>query len=488
MRAFFALLLFLNSLLCLSQSTGDVARIMTEDVSGTARTKALGGAQSALGADIGSIQYNPANIGMFRSSQAAVSAGLIFNTGISSYLNVDNKVTNGTVALDNLGVVFSATDDDNNKFKSYSIGFSYNRRASFRNNFELSGINSRNSFTTYLGEQTTQQTTAEPDALNRQGLIDKEAIQNISELSWISNLIKDPINDSLYTGVAENGGVFQTYLFQESGIYNDWDISLGTNYNDIVYIGAGVGIQYYEYGYKEKLKENDVEDTIPDFIGYEYNKDYLIQGTATNLKVGTIVRPIDWFRFGFSVETPTVFNLESEQNILLKDVIINEDLIQIRKEFEIAAPATRNKIKIRTPMKYTLGMVFLAGKYGLITADFERINYANAVTKNAYDALPEIKNVNNFRLGVEGRYDNFRARLGLALNGNLSTNNNALKGNRYYTLGAGYKTDTYFIDIAFITTRTNYIQSPYNLVSRPDPTAEIQQSVNSISITVGSRF
>ena len=56
-----------------AQETYENAKIVQEDLNGTARYVAMGGAMEALGADISTIGTNPAGIGMFRHSNISLS-------------------------------------------------------------------------------------------------------------------------------------------------------------------------------------------------------------------------------------------------------------------------------------------------------------------------------------------------------------------------------------------------------------------------------
>ena len=197
-----------------SQSSDDVIRIMNEDVAGTARTMGLGGAQSVLGADIGSFQYNPASIGLFRSSQITFSGTAILDKNKSIFQGEETSSNQQNATINNFGIAFATTDDSKSKFKNITIGFSYHRKVNFENDYAYEGLNNNNSLTTYLGEQTTLLTSENPNVLNTRGII--ETINNIPELAWKSELIKDPINDSLFYGSAHDGGVYQKHIFADT--------------------------------------------------------------------------------------------------------------------------------------------------------------------------------------------------------------------------------------------------------------------------------
>ena len=61
----------------MAQETYENARLMEDELNGTARYVAMGGAMDALGADISTISTNPAGIGLFRHSNLSTSFGLV---------------------------------------------------------------------------------------------------------------------------------------------------------------------------------------------------------------------------------------------------------------------------------------------------------------------------------------------------------------------------------------------------------------------------
>ena len=60
-----------------AQETYENEKLTGSDLNGTARYVGMGGAMEALGADISTMQSNPAGIGLFRRSQVTISGGLV---------------------------------------------------------------------------------------------------------------------------------------------------------------------------------------------------------------------------------------------------------------------------------------------------------------------------------------------------------------------------------------------------------------------------
>ena len=76
-KILFATLLAASVMPAVAQETYENAKIMTEDLNGTARYVGMGGAMEALGADISTIGSNPAGLGLFRNSVANISFGFV---------------------------------------------------------------------------------------------------------------------------------------------------------------------------------------------------------------------------------------------------------------------------------------------------------------------------------------------------------------------------------------------------------------------------
>ena len=90
----------------LAQNEEDALRYTRLGLQGSARIQGIGGAQSALGADISTMATNPAGLGMFRRSEANFSIGFTNNSTNSLFmgnLTPDKRTTvnipQGGVAL-----------------------------------------------------------------------------------------------------------------------------------------------------------------------------------------------------------------------------------------------------------------------------------------------------------------------------------------------------------------------------------------------------
>ena len=56
-----------------------------------------------------------------------------------------------------------------------------------------------------------------------------------------------------------------------------------------------------------------------------------------------------------------------------------------------------------------------------------------------------------------------------------------------YSLGLGYRTEDYFVDLAFINSTRNSLYSPYELVENT-PVAETENMTTTVALTLGFVF
>ena len=107
-----------------AQDTYEGAKIMTEDLNGTARYVGMGGAMDALGADISTISTNPAGIGLFRHSTASFSLGVVSQQDVKKF----DQLGKTNFSFDQVGFVYSSRTD----IQSFvNFGFNYHKSRNF---------------------------------------------------------------------------------------------------------------------------------------------------------------------------------------------------------------------------------------------------------------------------------------------------------------------------------------------------------------------
>lgn len=275
-------------------ATGDTymaASLATEDLNGTARYVAMGGALDALGADISVIGSNPAGIGLFRKSQVSGSLGVVSQQDGKSFSNG----TQTNMSFDQLGIVL-ATRSGRHGF--LNLGFNFHKSRNF--DYVLSAVNALN------GSAQNRQTVLK----DMNGLMPTSYSLPYSQLDALylnnMNLEHDPATGE--DVVVDYAGTDYEFDRAHTGYIGEYDFNLSGNINNRVYLGLTVGINSVHYkGYSEYF-EHLASNIHPEVLISDNQE---ITGYGYNVKAGIIVRPFaeSAFRIGAAVHTPTFYKL-----------------------------------------------------------------------------------------------------------------------------------------------------------------------------------
>ncbi len=464
---------------------------------GTARTQALGGAQMALGGDMGNLYSNPAGLGFFNHSQFSITPELKSYNNDALYLGENTNKIGTKLGIGNFGVVWAKKRSGGSGLKSTTFGISYTKVNDFNNTFFYEGKNTDNSII------DTFKSAAEGTDISQfqdgGSLVNSLAYLGFNNfLIGPSNILpedhpKHGTNTEYFTDV--DGIPFQTETIRTSGSQNQWSFAYGANFEDKFYIGANIGIQSVSYEsnkiYGESFKDGPL-------FNLELKENLKIEGNGFNASLGFIYRPIDIARIGFTITSPTYFSFTEESDASLSSSWDNFDydddtnLNDVSEETDIAV----SNYDLRTPMKISTGASIFINKNGFITGEVEFINYGNA-NLNSLDFSSNsdnktIKNIYtstvNFKLGGEYRFDMFRARLGYAYYDNPSTLEGLDKSIQTYSAGFGVKLPKFYVDFALTNSKfgsENYV--PYS-VGNNQPTAIFNGSATKAVITIGFTY
>lgn len=469
----------LCSFLSIAQNETDALRYSQLTFGGTARFNAMGGAFGALGADISGLSYNPAGIAMYKRTEF---------TFTPSIYNMSTKSTyNGSAASDsrlnfnfgNIGLVASYTrpESDEPGWVNTNFAFGYNRTNNFHNNISITGANAKSSLLdTYLASAEG----LDPDDLDPFG----------DRLAFDTYLIDSvPNNPGMYYSAVPFAGTQQSKTIETSGSMGETFISFGGNYSNKLYIGATFGFDNVRYSEQSTYEERDHMDTIPGFTHFAFNQDITTRGTGFNFKFGMIFRPSDWMRIGGAVHTPTFFNLHDEYNYSMNSEYDNGNT------YEAQSPSGSFDYQITTPMRAIGSIAFIIAKKGLLSADYEYVDYSAASLHSSPNVFFDANNsvaqnytaAGNIRVGTEWRLDPFSFRAGYALYGSpykAGLNNDVSRTS--YTAGIGIRENGYFIDFAYVLTQ--YSEQYYLYDKSLTNAATNDLTASSFLITLGFKY
>jgi hypothetical protein len=500
---------------------------------GSARTLGFAGAQTALGADLGSLSSNPAGLGLFRKSEYNFSPNFnVPSTNSTVFNNVvgDSKLT---LNVNNLGVAFCNIKDDivQSKWRGGTFAIGVTRTANYQNAFTYQGYNNKNAFADYLVENANGYYGPYNPYLPKYDY-NKNNISNSTDLAWGTYAINpdtlrynngQPIYDSTGSpyfntddyynknlGYYKNqlpspGTVQQKESVNQSGGMYEWSAGYGGNYNNRLFFGATLSLVTLKYNVTKHYTEtlvNTPHPTVDMMTSLTYDESLKSHGTGVNMTLGMTGVINDYLRLGISYKTPSYIGINETYNSTMTTTFTN--LVAIPSSGTKSTVPQTNHYTLFTPGKLNVGASFFINKYGFLTGEIEYLDYsaaklggsnstyyinANSNIKQAY------KSVLNYKLGAEIRADIVRFRVGYAVYASpwkqgIDDANKRIRSNdmQVFTLGIGVRTSGFFLDLAYGRSTYNSNYSPYLLAEGTEPQVVINNVMNTVTLGGGVFF
>lgn len=445
------------SISAMAQNELDALRYSQLDVTGTTRYTSMGGAFGALGGDMTTLSVNPAGIGVFTKTEASVTLGLLSTSTDATYLGTTSGNSRLNFNIGNAGFVarFNRKKGEERQWawKAFHLGVAYNRTGSFNNRISVAGVNTRSS----LIDQHV-------NALNNFSGVNANSPYNTEQFGFGTALVYDaylfdPVedNDSNFMGfqraVLPYYGQTETVTEVTRGSMSEVALSFGGNFGNALYMGLTIGIPTVNYEMERQYTESDSQDSIANFNSYTITDNLKASGNGFNVKFGLIYRPVKWLRVGAAIHTPTFYEMDE----VYSSVIVSN----VRgATYNVSSPQGAFDYSLETPFRAIGSLAFVVGKVGLISADYEYVDYSMArLRSNRYSFDNENTNVRNrltwagnIRVGTEWRLDQFSIRGGFAINGNPYTGTYSLNDTRY-SLGVGLRLNRVSLDLGYMLHR-----------------------------------
>jgi hypothetical protein len=478
-----------------AQNVDDALRYSQIFYGGSARFNSMGGAFTALGGDISTLNQNPAGLGVFRSSEITLSPQL-YNTRTTADFN--GKFTDNlyNFNINQIGFVGNIISHESGLI-SLNIAYSYNKMNNLSQSARIQGVSNSSSMADYwAGLGNSGNNGAGTNFHDLQGA------EGLAFDAWVMDTVTG-------SGGKKYGTVFNNYgdnassaygqtirrLIANDGYIGEHSFSIGGNYSDKFFFGATFGITQLRYTSDyEHLESTD--NALPTaFKNFTYIDHYEDKGTGYSVKFGAIYKPVDAVRLGLAFHTPTWYKIDE---YYYNDVTAN---FTDGGHYEFSSDPSRFNYALATPFRVLAGIGVQIQKIALLSADYEFVDYSTAKfsqTGDGYDYTnknDEIKNslkpTSNFRLGGELRLSNVYLRTGYGYYGIPFTAGDA-NSNLHYTsisAGVGIREQNFSIDFSY--TNFNYSENYllYPVATGIDPaTANLGTSKNVFTLTLGYRF
>ena len=518
-----------------AQSTVDVYTLSQSELKGTARFMSMGGAFTALGGDLSTLNQNPAGVGIYRGSEIGATLDLNFRSYETATPNGKSKDTQTKAFCNSFGYV--GTTYIGSGLKSLSWGVSYGRVASLDRLTNGYNNPTSTSLTNYIASFSGGQAPGDLAFSQDYNPYLHSDCDWLSILAYNSMMINDrPGAANQYQGLYQNGTVGDAqYLVRERGHVDEYNFDVGGNINDVVYWGIGFGVTDIDYtresNYSESMENariynGDNAPTVTGDAGFELYNRKRITGNGWNFKAGLIMKPIPELRLGFAVHTPTWYSLshgyDAEVDYSYFNPAVDKSEHNPLAGNEYTEWASFDS-RMRTPWRLMFGAAVVIDNQAIVSVDYERQAY-NAMhlkyqTGYYYNDFADDVDVNNnikdvfqgsniVRVGVEYRVTpQFSLRAGYnaqtcnvksaAVDGNVEVLTSGTdpsfsldsKLTQYITFGAGYKYKGWYFDAAYVhKNRESVFRAYTNYDGNIAPKATVTDNINSFVLSVGYKF
>lgn len=368
-----------------AQGAFDALRFSQLRYEGSARTMAMGNAFTSLGGDSYAISINPASSAIYKYSEFTVTPSLTGTNIKSQYLGNNESENWSRFGISNAGLVSSFKIGNNlSALKTLTFGVAINKLNNYSSRSYSSGLNNSSSWLGSLAEGLSGVYNGDLDITDsRNPFFDSPGVSWKEILAWNSNLI-DPLPDSDYdyVGATENlvgnqitiaGPIYQDYYREQKGNISEVVLNMGANISNIFFLGANVGIQSLEYSDYQEYSESAENSQFFDskFSQFSHIFRQTSTGVGLNFKAGFIVVPVAGLRFGGSISTPTWLFMKDSWDESI-DALYSDGYSS-----NLLSPVGEYDYRINTPFRWNLGASYIFGKVGLISVDYEGVDYSS---------------------------------------------------------------------------------------------------------------
>ncbi|KAA5535898.1 OmpP1/FadL family transporter [Paenimyroides baculatum] len=484
----------------------DAIRIGTQQVNGSARFNAMGGAFGALGGDVSALQINPAGSALFNYNNFSFTGNVQIQKNNSLFNGSSSTAKESDLNLSNFGAVFVIDSKNQDQaLKKVTIGLSYNSNARFNDRYFSSGM-SNQSVTNYFLDHA--------NFGNNGGSIPLDYVQtregeSITELYDFLNTVQNGfsaqqamlayqgylINDN-GTNYSLNGAGSSFYQENETyitGFNNQLTGNVGFDINKKLYLGANLNVHFVDYLTSSAIYEENRSAITDGYQKLLFNNQTYTYGSGFSFNVGGIFKATEELRIGASYQSPTWMSLQDEFSQSLQTNILESGVVQ-NYNINPNLVTLYNKYSVKNPGSISGSLAYVFGTKGLLSVDYIRKDYStteysasganyNSTNKYYQDMM---KATNEFRVGGEYRIDRVSLRAGYRFADSPYKNKQTISDLTSYSGGLGYSFGASRIDLGYQFWQQD---SQQNMISSgTNGVADIQSKNHNISLTYTASF
>ena len=480
-------LTLLVTFLAQAQFAEDALRFSTFNLNVGARSSGMGNTSIGLADDYSALFTNPAGLTLLRSFEFSVGlSNSNFGNDVSFYgvtTKTDNRVTN----LSNLGFVYPVPT----KRGSLSFAFGFARVANYSTSASFSGFNPNSSVIQSMVPNVNLSGMTESD---RKDFLDN----NLPYQVYLAEL--DTVKGQLYPLVKDN--VQQEGVVREGGGLNNWSLGGAIDIAKNLSLGVGFNLLSGSYTYDRVYTESDSKGLYQtydpkarktDFDRFRFQSTISSDIGGFNVLVGLMYRKQGRYKIGFTVRTPTSYEISEDFSEVGTAWYDNGDRYEMKK------PGS-TKYNVRTPVVLSGGASFQVTDWMMLAGDAEYTDWTQMeFTNDNPDLIEEnrvIRDVMQATTNLRGGAEFTLFDLGLKLRGGVVYNPSPYKGDPkdydqlYYTAGLGIIVDeNVILNASYAIGKWKTFRDNYYIPGLATP-SRTNESVNSqtLDVTLSYRF
>lgn len=493
----FLLLLFIGFTFGVAQSQEiqDAVRYTQDNLNGTARFRAMGGAFGALGGDLSSINVNPAGSAIFSNNQLTITLSSLNTKNDSNYFGTNTSSSDSAFDMNQTGGVFVFKNQNSSSpWKKFALAINYENTNDFDNSVFSAGKNPTRSVANYFVSYANGVPLSVLDD-SSYGELDNGGQQAyLGYQGYVINPVNNVPNNTNYTSNVTPGGNY----YQENSIYSNGyngklSFNIATSNENKFYIGANLNSHFTDYVRTTSFYESNNNPLNADHTvtNLRFDNNLHTFGTGFSFQIGAIAKVTKEIRLGLSYDSPIWYNLSDEFSQSLVAVSAN---IVNELPPDIVDPKIINyydPYKLTTPDKITGSFAYIFGKTGLISLDYSLKDYGKTQFEPEYDYYysvlnKEMKNTLNtsseIRIGAEYKIKEWSLRGGYRFEESPYKNSTTIGDLNSFSGGIGYNFGVFKLDFSYSNAQRDS-QQPFFNQGFTDA-AKINTTNNNFSMTL----
>jgi len=499
----------ISTLSLMSQNISDALNYTNNNIDGSARFSAMGGAFGALGGEISSISANPAGSAIFNNSFFSLSFASDKKTNDVSLLNAYNTQDKSNLTMNQIGGVFVFNNIGSaKKWKRIVVGLSYDQTNNNFNEFFVRDFTNSNSIDSFFlanaqGLRLDQISAFEDESItdayvdigNTFGYPHQQAFLGYESFIIEPDSFED--DNTSYTSNVVPGTFNQTYYSISRGYNGKFTANVGAEYSEKLYLGANLNVHFVDYDNYNILEESNTNGQSGNLHITDINFENRLSGFGGgySFQLGTIAKLNDWLRLGVTYDSPVWYSIKEETRQYLAARFIDQSDEENTIVLDPNAINVFEEYTIQTPSKITGSLAFIINKLGLISLDYSRKDYSKMEFRTSdgfedshftdlnWAIYNNLTVANSYKIGAEIRSNSMSYRAGYRIDESPYRNTDYYSDRKGFSLGLGYKFKSSTIDLSFEKYNKRYNHQLYDAGLTNQAAVDNNNTIIKLSIT-----